>query len=60
MSALLQRLMLIAHAGGVTALLLLLSNPASDQHWGHDPLSETDSLAEIITSPELHGRLPQV
>ncbi|PZD73132.1 hypothetical protein C1752_02811 [Acaryochloris thomasi RCC1774] len=59
MSALLQRLMLIAHAGGVTALLLL-SNPASDQRWGHDPLSETDSLAEIITSPELHGRLPQV
>lgn len=57
MSALPQRLVLIAHAAGMTALLLL-SNPT--QHQSQDHLSETDYLAEIITSPELHSRLPQV
>ncbi len=63
MNVVLQRLMLIAHAGIMTALLFLLSSANWDSNpnrWGQEssPKSNAFDLAKIITSPTLQEHLP--
>ncbi len=62
MSVLPQRGMLMAHSVVMTSLLFFLSSADWNLHQyaSQDHLRETNDLAEIIRSPELHDRLPRV
>ncbi|MGB7417250.1 MAG: hypothetical protein WA902_23850 [Thermosynechococcaceae cyanobacterium] len=60
MNVLPKRLMLIAHAGTMTVLLLFLSSA----DWNHSQKRSSQAppqslhLAEVVTSPDLHHHLP--
>jgi hypothetical protein len=60
MNTLPQRLLVIAHAGIMTVLLLLLSSADwnSGKRQGNSESPQALHLAKVVTSPELHHNLP--
>lgn len=59
MSIVLHRLMLVAHAGVTTLLLLFLSSAGNSPiRWSQ--VTPAEASADVITSPELQGYLPLV